>query len=40
VSRKVIVHIGASADRHAPLELRSSERFADGVVQNRYRVRT
>jgi dihydrofolate reductase len=29
----------ARRHRHAPLELLSSERFEDGVVQNRYRVR-
>ena len=28
----------ARGHRHAPLELLSSERFADGLVQNRYRV--
>jgi hypothetical protein len=30
----------ARRHRHLPLDLLSSERFDDGVVQNRYRVRT
>jgi dihydrofolate reductase len=30
----------ARRHRHVPLDLLSSERFDDGVVQNRYRVRT